>query len=154
MAITFVKKAVAAVLGQSPASQPPAPEKTPESAPVALVEPSQPDLSVDDGHSDLEVTDPESQLPQNQPAHVETAPSKPLGTVQGQTLMDAIKEFANRGPKDKRTLMVIKKDNSISYKVVSHDLHTGRTAMVSTEGIEIRPIIRPQEESLYYPMWR
>ena len=140
MAITFVKKAVAAVLGNTGAPAPKEPEKPPESAPVPLVEPPQPDSA--------------AQLPPAQPAPVEPAPSKPLGTVQGQTLMGAIKEFAHRGPKDKRTLMVIKKDNSISYKVVSHDLGTGRTVMVSTEGIEIRPIIRPQEESLYCPMWR
>ena len=136
MAITFVKKAVAAVLGNSGASAPKEPDKQPESVPTAPA-------------AVLEET-PVATAPTPVPA----APSKPLGTVEGQTLMDAIKEFSNRGPKDKRTLMVIKRDNSISYKVVSHDTNTGRTLMVSTEGIEIRPIIRTQEESLYYPMWR
>lgn len=143
MAITFVKKAVAAVLGNSgaPASQ--EPEKQPESA------------STPPAQAPAEAVAPEVAQPVTPaPSPVAAAPSKPIGTVEGQTLMDAIKEFANRGPKDKRTLMVIKKDNSISYKVSSHDLGTGRTVMVSTEGIEIRPIITPRENDLYYPMWR
>jgi hypothetical protein len=52
------------------------------------------------------------------------------------------------------TLMLIHRETGEGYRVLEHDPITGYTVLKNNQGARLRPIIRTNEDALYYPMWR
>lgn len=97
----------------------------------------------------------EAQPPTPQP-EAQEAPkaANPAPMETPQDILTALKDFANLPPKSKKTLMLVHRGKGTSWKVLGHDLDSGRTRLVSTDNIEINPILGQREVNLYYPLWR
>jgi hypothetical protein len=99
----------------------------------------------------LEAVQPPTLQPEAQEAP-KAANTAPMETPQD--ILTALRDFANLPPKSKKTLMLVHRGKGTSWKVLGHDLDSGRTRLVSTDNIEINPILRQREVNLYYPLWR
>lgn len=71
------------------------------------------------------------------------------------SIKQALAEFAAKLKKDKRTLMLLHKENGSAYTVKSYDPNTGRAVLYTGfKRKTINPLIADRECELYTFYWR